>query len=102
VRDYGDLPIKVRNKLEFKLDEFDANKVAKILEFLDWKWASAASGVAEPSEVRSLARELLYDAYNGVHDGEEQCTCFCGGLRAMCWSWGDGVEFTISFEAVSA
>ena len=73
-------------KIKSILNHFDFNKVKKIMDVLNWKWASSCSknGVPDIDEIRKLATRLLIDAC------VEKQNISTGGFRAVYDDNGDG------------
>lgn len=46
------------------MDNFDFNKVAKVMKYLKWEWASSVTGVPEEPELRRSCRQYLSMAYD--------------------------------------
>lgn len=78
---YDSLTETEKEKIESVMRHFDFKKVHDVMDFLDWKWYSATSGVpAVPSvdELKSEAKRLLVSACC-----ERTCVA-AGGLKAIC------------------
>ena len=71
-------------KIKSILNYFDFNKVKKIMDVLNWKWASSKNGVPDIDEIRKLATRLLIDAC------VEKQNISTGGFRAVYDDNGDG------------
>ena len=71
-------------KIKSILNHFDFNKVKKIMDVLNWKWASSKNGVPDIDEIRKLATRLLIDAC------VEKQNISTGGFRAVYDDIGDG------------
>ena len=73
-------------KINSILNHFDFNKVKKIMDVLNWKWASSCSknGVPDMDEIIGLATRLLIDAC------VEKQNISTGGFRAVYDDNGDG------------
>ena len=70
----------VEEQIDDIMDEFEFDKVHKVMEFLDWKWwfDGETERVPEVYELRKKAREYLrYVAKNGGTTGS-------GGFTAQC------------------
>lgn len=48
----------VQDKIDEIMDCFDFEKVARVMEFLGWQWASI-NGVPDVTQIRKAARQLL-------------------------------------------
>ena len=71
-------------KIKSILNHFDFNKVKKIMDVLNWKWASSKNGVPDIDEINGLATRLLIDAC------VEKTNISTGGFRAVYDDNGDG------------
>ena len=71
-------------KIKSILDHFDFLIVKKVMDVLNWKWASAKNGVPDIDEIRGLATRLLIDACI------EKTNISTGGFRAVYDDNGDG------------
>jgi hypothetical protein len=108
------LPLFVRNEVEKVLDEFDAFKVAKVMEFMDWKWATLGpEGMTVPpaTEIKQTARYLMAESYFSAmrKENEGRGQVSTGGLVARCTlvpRTEDDImpraDFDITFAAESA
>ena len=64
-------------KIDDIMRNFNFEKVHKVMEMLDWKWAMTKYGVPTVEELKVEARRLLEDA---THEETQVAT---GGLRAV-------------------
>ena len=73
-------------KIKSILNHFDFNRVKKVMDVLNWKWASSCSknGVPDINEIRKLATRLLIDTC------VEKQNISTGGFRAVYDDNGDG------------
>ncbi len=67
-------------QVEDILDEFDFNKVQKVMEALDWKYHDSVDKFPSIGELRKMARSLL----NCTYDADDSPDYFtsCGGFHA--------------------
>lgn len=49
------------------LDRFDANKVALVMETLEWKWWNSEEDYPQPHEIRKTARYLLEESFKHLN-----------------------------------
>lgn len=72
--------------LDHVLDELDVAKIASVMKFLDWKWASVTceDGVPTQGDIRRKARDLLQRmqpltcrGYSSVGSGGLQASVSC-------------------------
>ena len=71
-------------KIKSILNHFDFHTVKKVMDVLNWKWASSKNGVPDIDEIRKLATRLLIDAC------VEKTNISTGGFRAVYDDNGDG------------
>lgn len=97
-----------RDVVEDVLDEFDFDKVHRVMDLLDWKWASSiineeGNGVPSKSALRKHARESLMDAAKRAYKEEEPYSSFSGGflVRAEWDSRTSKIYLRLSFEVES-
>lgn len=94
------------------LDNFDFEKVHKVMTFLDWKWISLSEGTNEvPSIARMVrsAQQYLSMAYDGLakaSHGDNRYMVGCGGFEAWAKRYTTGLDkpdvlLTLSFNLAS-
>ena len=71
-------------KIKSILNHFDFNRVKKVMDVLNWKWASSKNGVPDMDKIIGLATRLLIDAC------VEKTNISTGGFRAVYDDNGDG------------
>lgn len=68
------------------LNNFDFEKVEKVMEFLDWRWVSANGQVPDRYTIQDEAFRMLIDCYHKYWDDTDRReTPYCissGGLEA--------------------
>ena len=79
-------------RIDYILDEFDFEKVRKVMTELDWQWQS--EGVPLISQLRARARYLLWDAI------EKDCNVSTGGLSVR-WE-DDDIRLSFVVEGMSS
>ena len=70
----------IRDSIDGILDEFDFEKVHRVMEFMNWKWAICDERIYDIpsiSDLRKRARESLISVTEG---GNKWCSC--GGFYA--------------------
>jgi hypothetical protein len=78
------------------MDNFDFNKVAKVMDFLDWKWFLNGYRVPEESEIRKKVRQHLAEAFDcGQGQGRKYTLC-TGGF--VCSYDPQYSELSLTFE----
>lgn len=91
---------KERNTIDGVLDLFDANKVALVMEVLEWKWVNSEEKTPQPHEIRKLARKLLEVAVQSSST-DHPYTIATGGLEATCYKDDQGLLLTLKFVVES-
>lgn len=80
------------DQIEEILDYFDFEKVAKVMEHLNWQWFTLGE-VPGTGPLRRRARQLLREAARQLPD----ITVESGGLRAKHDKWGQlSLEFIVT------
>mgnify|MGYP000046428745 CR=1 FL=1 len=59
-------------QIEDLLDEFDFDKVKKVMDFLEWKYWESPDDEINVGELRRMARYLLQEAYD-FDDSTYEC-----------------------------
>jgi hypothetical protein len=62
------------------MDNFDFNKVAKVMKFLNWQWAMSPTGVPEEPEIRECCRKYLSSTYDHAVQQGRKYTMATGGF----------------------
>ena len=91
---------KILNDIDYVLDNFDFEKVHKVMEFLEWKWA----GYDEISigDLRQYARKLIKNCLSGMIKGNEnQFSIECAGFVVQSYQYDDDVRFSLRFSLAS-
>ena len=73
------------------LDEFDFERVHKVMTFLDWTWADG--GVPDVLALRRNCRKYLQEVVRGALERENeggQYVMASGGFRFESWVYPDG------------
>ena len=84
----------IENMVAAVMEEFNFDRVHRIMVNLDWKWDIGDGEMTIPSTYRIMkkAEGLLISAAN--HYGEEECySCASGGFMASL----DGTSLTLQF-----
>jgi hypothetical protein len=75
------------------MDNFNFEKVQKVMEFLKWKWAPIGNEVPEVYQIRQSARRLLKDAI------KIESSLSTGGLAVRYKKHSNGdISLELSFE----
>lgn len=67
-------------QIEDLMDEFDFDKVKKVMDFLEWKYYDSADDEVSIGELRRMARSLLEIVYNA--DTAPESFTASGGFHA--------------------
>ena len=80
-------------QIEDLLDEFDFDKVKKVMDFLDWKYFDTGYGEGRSvGRLRRMARHLLELVYN--EEDQEHSFTASGGFHAERWMYpGDTQKY---------
>jgi hypothetical protein len=81
----------VQELIDEIMDNFDFDKVHKVMTFLNWTWWNAAEGVPSTSELRQQARRLLRDAV------DKKSSISTGGLWARYKEYPED-DYPVSLE----
>lgn len=71
------LPLKMRNKIDSIMENFDFERVHKVMDMLEWRWVSAKNGVPSVEELKKEAKRLL------VSSCSEKTQISTGGFKAI-------------------
>ena len=94
--------ISIDQVIEEILENFDFDKVHKVMEALDWKWVGGGTQDGVPSVYRLIkkAEELLKDCVNEIeHRNTNTLVLSTGGFKATCVKYDDG-EIVLELEFV--
>ena len=86
-------------QIEDLLDEFDFDKVKKVMDCLEWKYLDSAESTVSIGELRRQARRLLENAYH-AHITPDYITS-SGGFEVTRYMYpGDSQKYiTLKFVA---
>ena len=82
---------KDQNAIDEVMDWFDFGKVARVMESLEWGWATSAEKTPTEHEIRAEARGMLKRAIKC------KCSIGTGGLVAEYREFEDGYDIKLSF-----
>lgn len=84
-------------QIEDLLDEFDFEKVKKVMDFLEWTYHNSADKEVTVGEIRRMARYLLERAYHA--DASPEYYTACGGFDVTRYMYpGDSQKYlTLKF-----
>lgn len=109
-RDVTGLHKKLQSLIDEVMDNFDFNKVRKVMKQLNWRWASAEDGIPEVYELKDSARRLLNEClFSMIQHGEETWNIGTGGFYVHATNYRDSDEgedgfritLKLSFELTS-
>lgn len=79
-------------QIEDLLDEFDFEKVKKVMNCLKWAYYNSPDSEVTIGELRRMARYLLEEVYKAGDDA--YLSTGCGGFRAERWMYpGDTQKY---------
>lgn len=95
----------MQEQIEDILDNFDFDKVKKVMDHLQWLWFDTV-GVPEISDLRKHARRLLTEVGEEVMKNNEipaESNIATGGFRAKAYRYDDTgkIYFRLAFEVSS-
>lgn len=88
-----DLAPAIKEKIQSIMDNFAFDKVRKVMELLNWRWAFS-EGVPTMDELRKEARRLL------VESAKERLPIATGGFRAVWEDDPNGLDPYIGLEFI--
>jgi len=71
--------------IEDILDNFDFEKVKKVMDALEWKYWDSPDEYVTIAELRKMARNLLKEAY--IASNSEHWFNSCGGFEVEWWMY---------------
>ena len=89
---------EIQDKINSILDNFDFEKMHKVMTFLNWRWATIGE-IPDIADLRVSARGLLKEAYNNLGKlPNADYFIQTGGFRAETFRLLDGrIDFSLSF-----
>ena len=87
-------------EIERVVSEFDADKVHKVMEFLNWHWFDY-KGIPDTAQIRYELRHLIIDTVNRmVEQGKDEYTIRTRGFKVETNRYWDTEKLfiTVSFE----
>lgn len=85
--------------LENIMDCFDFNRVARVMKFLDWKWANLDGKERVPTEpeIRTEARSLMSDLIERIGTDREVHSIETGGFGVFFDEYDGKPDITLMF-----
>lgn len=94
------------------LDNFDFEKVHKVMTFLNWRWISLSEGTSEVPSIAKLVRSaqqylsMAYDGLSKIDHKESEYMTGSGGFEAWARRYPAGLNkpdilLTLAFNLVS-
>ena len=80
------------------LDNFDFERVHKVMTFLNWKWISLSEGTNEVPSLAKLVRtaqqylEMAYDGLEKIEHNEHSYMVGCGGFEVWAKRFPAGLD----------
>ena len=96
----GMLPDNVAKDIEDIIDEFDFERVKKVMDFLEWEWCDAEIAIPHIGELRKKARLLLSEVSVKVLKNKEieaESNIRTGGFQATAYKWENEVRMRLAF-----
>jgi hypothetical protein len=94
MNDFYSMPPAIMKAADRAIDEMDWTKVHKVMEFLNWEWASTKD-VPEIWDLRHQARHLCAHCYYECKEDEDEYHTGTGGIHVDYFKKDQW--FTISF-----
>ena len=85
-------------QIEDLLDEFDFDKVKRVMDYLGWYYSSSADKQVSIGELRKMARNLLERVYD-----EDPCSeriTACGGFEVTRYMYPEDTEKYLTLKFV--
>ena len=88
--------IESEKNLMLRLVYYDFERVHKVMETLNWTWASSG-GVPSVDELKEQAVDLLIECFQQTEKNKKDCLMATGGFEA-CSYYEDGkIDFELRF-----
>ena len=87
-------------EIERVVSEFDADKVNRVMELLNWQWHDY-TGIPDTAQIRYELRHLIIDAVNRmVNEGKDKYSIRTRGFKVETNRYWDTEKLfiTVSFE----
>jgi hypothetical protein len=93
------IPENIQNKFDEILDNFDFEKVHRVMKLLNWEWMVSVGGVPEIQDLKAEVRARLKEVYTNAKTlKRETYLTYCGGLKVQYSSGKDEAGDWESFE----
>ena len=96
---------KIRTTIDEVLDNFDFERVEKVMQLLNWTWGSGTNAeVPDIARLRTQARKLLQDCFENRPKGREEIdwSSSTGGFVAQSITYDDeDFRLSLVFELTS-
>ncbi len=100
----NELPYDVEKSINYVIDNFDFEKVHKVMTALNWEWDGV--GIPSVDELKFVAKDRLESSYNGLITFElDEFNSVGGGFIATCCYGADDIDrhyFELSFVIESS
>lgn len=85
-----------QHKIDQLMDTFDFEKVKRVMDFLDWKWARYDGGVPTIYALRVQARELITEVIEQLKHYNKYAVS-TGGFMAQGYRYGEDIVIELRF-----
>ena len=75
------MPKSKQEQIDEIMDNFDFNRVARVMDFLDWKWYMKGYRVPEEPEIRKEVRKYLSNTYDHGEGQGRKYSIVLGGFK---------------------
>lgn len=96
---------KKKKQINDIIENFNFEKVEKIMTLLAWAWQKSPSGIPSIKELKTRSKQMLKDVYERAEANSDSLMCCgtwvsrAGGFRAQATTCGDGnIVLSLSFE----
>jgi len=84
-------------KIDNIINNFDFEKVNRVMQFLDWKWALTDYRIPTIKELKNHAYNILKEATSkALKNGEWSVAC--GGFKASAWKKDNKINCSLAFQ----
>ena len=94
---------KKKKQIDDIIENFNFEKVEKIMTLLAWTWFRSPSGVPTIEELKRQSKKMLKDVYEHAESNDDSSISLrTGGFRAQATSFIDGdISLSLSFEVAT-
>lgn len=88
------------DQIEDLLNEFDFDKVKKVMDCLEWKYHDSVNEGVSIGELRRMARRLLENVFKAP--AQSEYTTSCGGFEAARYMYPGDLQVYLDLKFVVA